>query len=95
MRLRAVRPGFSAAANEVLEVVEGAAFYCFCHDDVALDPSAVRNLVEEALRSNAGIVGPKLVEWDDPNRLLDVGLVADKTGVVALSGPRCTRYTPV
>ena len=29
-------PGFGAAANEVFEVVEGAAFYLFCHDDVAL-----------------------------------------------------------
>ncbi|MEA3019763.1 MAG: hypothetical protein QOI47_1287 [Actinomycetota bacterium] len=74
--------GFSAAANEVLEVVEGASFYCFCHDDVALEPSAIRNLVEEALRSNAAVVGPKLVDWDEPTRLLDVGLSADKTGVV-------------
>ena len=29
-------PGFGAAANEVLEVVDGAAFYLLCHDDVAL-----------------------------------------------------------
>lgn len=76
-------PGFSAAANEVLGVVEGASFYLFCHDDVALAPDAIRHLVEEALRSNASIVGPKLVDWDDPNRLLEVGLAADKTGVVA------------
>jgi GT2 family glycosyltransferase len=74
--------GFGAAANEVLGVVEGAAFYCFCHDDVALEPAAVRTLVEEALRSNAAIVGPKLVDWEEPARLLDVGLAADKTGVV-------------
>ena len=76
-------PGFGAAANEVLEVVEGAAFYLFCHDDVAVEPDAVRHLVDEALRSNAGVVGPKLVDWDDPTRLLEVGLTADKTGVVA------------
>jgi len=76
-------PGFAAAANDVLGVVEGAAFYLFCHDDVALAPDAIRHLVEEALRSNAGVVGPKLVDWDEPERLLDVGLAADKTGVVA------------
>ena len=75
-------PGFGAAANDVLGVVEGAAFFCFCHDDVALDPGAIRSLVEEALRSNAGIVGPKLVDWDEPERLLEVGLAADKAGVV-------------
>ncbi len=74
-------PGFGAAANEVLDVVEGAAFYLFCHDDVALAPDVVRSLVEEAFRSNAGVVGPKLVSWDDDRRLLQVGEGADKTGV--------------
>src|ERR1700722_13592129 len=73
---------FGGAANEVLELVEGAALYLFCHDDVALDPDAVRILVEEAYRSNAGIVGPKLVEWDDPTRLVSVGVSADRFGVV-------------
>ena len=73
---------FGAAANEVLELVEGASLYLFCHDDVALSPDVVRILVEEAYRSNAGIVGPKLVEWDDPSRLLAVGVSADRFGVV-------------
>ena len=73
-------PGFGAAANDVLEVVEGAAFYLFCHDDVALAPDAVRLLVEEAYRSNAAVVGPKLVEWDDPRRLLQVGQGMDHAG---------------
>ena len=35
-------------------MVEGAAFYLLCHDDVALDPDAVHKLVEESFRSNAG-----------------------------------------
>jgi GT2 family glycosyltransferase len=73
-------PGVGAASNEVLEIVEGAAFYLLCHDDVALQPGCVRALVEEAYRSNAGVVGPKLVEWDDPTRLLQVGVLVDKTG---------------
>ena len=47
-------PGFGAAANEVLDVVEGAAFYLFCHDDVASTRTPIRILVEEAFRSNAG-----------------------------------------
>jgi GT2 family glycosyltransferase len=75
-------PGFGAAANEVLAVVEGASFYAFCHDDVFLDPSAIRALVEEAFRSNAGVVGPKLVEWGSTEALLQVGLSVDKTGVL-------------
>jgi GT2 family glycosyltransferase len=77
--------GFSAAANEVLSVVDGASHYVICHDDVAPDPDAVRLLLEEAFRSNAAVVGPKLVQWDDPTRLLQVGLSADKGGVT--TGP--------
>ena len=73
-------PGFGEAANEALVAVEGAAFYLFCHDDVAPDPDAVRLMVEEALRSNAGIVGPKLVQWERPERLSDVGLAVNKLG---------------
>lgn len=73
-------PGFGAAANEVLEVVEGAAFYLVCHDDVAAAPDAARLLVEEAFRSNAGIVGPKLVDWHEPRRLLQVGEAMDQVG---------------
>lgn len=73
-------PGFGAAANLVTDIVDGAAFYCFLHDDVALMPDAITLLVGEALRSNAGIVGPKLVDWDDPRLLLQVGEGADKTG---------------
>lgn len=76
-------PGYGAAANEALSMVDGAAFYLLCHDDVALEPGVVRSLVEETFRSNAGLVGPKLVEWDDPTRILDVGAAADKTGVTA------------
>ena len=72
--------GFGAAANEVREVVDGAAFFCFLHDDAAPAPDAVRTLVSEAMRSNAGIVGPKLVQWDDPRRLLEVGVDVDKFG---------------
>jgi GT2 family glycosyltransferase len=72
--------GFPDAANEVLHTVEGATFLLLCHDDVALDPSAVRLLVEEGYRSNAGILGPKLVSADDPEVLLEVGRAVDRFG---------------
>ena len=78
-RLRS-NPGFATAANMALEMVEGAAFYLFCHDDVALEPGAVKQLVEEAYRSNAGLLGPKLVRWDHPDRLQAAGLQSDKFG---------------
>ena len=75
--------GFGPACNEVLTAVDGAAFFLFCHDDVALDPDAVEVLVDEAVRSNAGVVGPKIVDWDDADRLRSVGMGADKTGAPA------------
>jgi hypothetical protein len=52
-----------------------------CHDDVALAPDAVRWLVEEAYRRNGGLTCPKLVAWEAPERLLSVGLGADRLGV--------------
>ncbi len=76
------RVGFGRAANEVLKLVEGASHILFCHDDVALAPDAIRALVEEAFRSNAGIATPKYVQWDQPDHLLAVGATADKVGVV-------------
>ncbi|HXN62512.1 MAG TPA: glycosyltransferase family 2 protein [Acidimicrobiales bacterium] len=76
------RPGYGASTNEALGMVEGAAFYLLCHDDVALDPDAVHKLVEESFRSNAGMVSPKFVNWDDPSVLLHVGMGCDKTGAV-------------
>lgn len=76
-------PGIGAATNEVLSMVEGAPFLLLCHDDILMEPDVVRLLVEEAYRSNAGIVGPKLVAWGAPERLLQVGLSVDKTGVAS------------
>jgi GT2 family glycosyltransferase len=78
-----LNPGYGAAANEVLRLVEGdSGFFCFCHDDVALDADAVRLLVEELYRSNAGVVGPKLVDWEAPGVLQHVGLGMDRFGEI-------------
>ncbi|MGH9213158.1 MAG: glycosyltransferase [Acidimicrobiales bacterium] len=77
-------PGFGAAANEVLDqpgLTADAKFLLFCHDDVAPDPGAVQAMVETALATGAGIVGPKLVAWDDPGRLLQLGDVVDRAGI--------------
>jgi GT2 family glycosyltransferase len=81
VRRLGVRTGFATAANEVLTMVEGASHLLLCHDDVALAPDALRLLVEEAFRSNAGITTPKYVEWEAPDRLLAVGATTDKVGV--------------
>ena len=80
--------GFGQAVNAGVELVDGAAFYVLCHDDIALEPDAVRALLEEAYRSNAGIIGPKLVSWEDPELLLQVGMSVDKTGAMAAVAER-------
>ena len=72
--------GFATACNEVFGMVEGAAFLCLCHDDVELAADAIHQMVEEAYRSNAGIVTPKFVRPDDHTVLLHVGLNADRFG---------------
>ncbi len=76
-------PGFGLVSNEVARLVDGeGGFFCLMHDDVALDPDAIERLIEETYRSNAGLVGPKLVEWDDPTILQSVGLNVDRIGEV-------------
>lgn len=82
-------PGFSAAANQALTLVQDATFLLFCDDTVELEPRTVTALAEEMFRSNAGIVTPKFVEWDDPRRLVSVGMGADPYGVkIDLVEPR-------
>ena len=75
--------GFAKNANTIMEHPGLGPYLLICHDDVALAPDCIRRLVEETVRSNAGVVGPKLLDWDDPNRILHVGLGADKTGHVS------------
>jgi GT2 family glycosyltransferase len=82
VRRLAENRGFGATVNQVRSMVDGAAYYLLCHDDIALDPDVVHLLVEEAFRSNAGVVSPKVVSWDDPQVLVHVGMNVDKGGSV-------------
>jgi GT2 family glycosyltransferase len=72
--------GYAEAVNEVLDNSSPPAFYLFCHDDIGLSSDMLRLLVEEAIRSNASIAGPKIVDWERPDVLVDVGLDVDKLG---------------
>jgi GT2 family glycosyltransferase len=75
-------PGYGAACNSVLDLVQGeSGFFCFLHDDVALAPDVISRLLEELLRSNAGVVGPKFVHWDDSRMIQSVGIAVDRFGV--------------
>jgi len=72
---------FTEAANVAFGSVEGATFLLVCPDDVVIEAGAVRVLVEEAYRSNAAIVGPKIVELERPDVLVEVGLTIDRYGI--------------
>src|SRR5665213_1516017 len=74
--------GFGAACNEAALMIEGSAFFLFCHDDVRLESDAIQQMVEAAFRTNAGIVSPKVVTYEDPMVLLHVGQTSDRFGVV-------------
>jgi GT2 family glycosyltransferase len=51
------------------------------HDDSAAAPDALAQLLDAACRSpSVGIAGPKLISWDDPSRLLEVGWVVTHSG---------------
>ena len=88
--------GFAEAANAVLAAttadsanavpaaaVAEAEYLLVCHDDVALAPDTVGILVAEAERSNAGVVGPKIVDWDRPEIIQHAGYDVDRFGVPA------------
>ncbi len=76
-------PGFGVLINEIQRIVEGnKGLFCVMHDDVLLEPSTISQLVHEMLVTNASIVGPKLVQWDNPTILKSVGLLIDRCGEV-------------
>lgn len=73
--------GYTVAANAVLRLVDGeSGFFLLMRDDVVLDVEAVRQLVEEMYRSNAGVAGPKILDGENPQILRSVGYAMDWFG---------------
>lgn len=75
--------GFGAAVSMALDAraTADAPYVLLVHDDLALSPDAVAELAA-ALDDDPrlAIVGPKLLDWDDPQRLQSVGWTVDVTG---------------
>lgn len=81
--LRTPRPlGFGGAINWALSRVRtDADLLLFIHDDAALDPQSVERMVARISQDEStSIVGPKIVDWDDPDRLEEVGMAIDRFG---------------
>jgi GT2 family glycosyltransferase len=81
--LRTPRPlGYGAAINWALSRVRTDADYLlFVHDDAALSLNSVARMVERLQgEERTAIVGPKIVSWDDPAVLEEVGMAIDRFG---------------
>lgn len=81
--LRTPRPlGFGGAINWALSRVRtDADLLLFIHDDAALEKGSVRAMVERMFADEkTAIVGPKIVAWDDPTKLEEVGMAVDRFG---------------
>jgi GT2 family glycosyltransferase len=77
----AVRLGVAHAGLEVGATADGGAWLWVLHDDCAPDPRALELLLDAGTSSpSAGVVGPKLVAWDDAHRLLEAGLSVSRAG---------------
>jgi GT2 family glycosyltransferase len=76
--------GFPAAIAEGLRRAGNAAdadYLLLLHDDAILSPGSLARMVETAERiEGVGVVGPKVVDWDDPTILREVGLSTDRFG---------------
>ncbi|HEU4480501.1 MAG TPA: glycosyltransferase family 2 protein, partial [Actinomycetota bacterium] len=74
--------GFGGAINWALSRVRtDADLLLFIHDDAALDDRAVEKMTVRLLDDDhTAVVGPKIVSWDDPQRLEEVGMAADRFG---------------
>ncbi len=73
--------GLAAGANAVLyEPIDHCEWVVYCHDEVALEPDAVRQMVESAMEADAAVVGPKVRDWSRPEILREVGFGCDRYG---------------
>ena len=81
--LRTPRPlGYGGAINWALSRVRtDADLLLFIHDDAALTPDSVERMVARMYQDETtSIVGPKIVSWDDEDRLEEVGMAVDRFG---------------
>ncbi|MDQ4149629.1 MAG: glycosyltransferase family 2 protein, partial [Actinomycetota bacterium] len=73
--------GFGTACNYALGAsrkTASAEYFLFLHDDVQLERQAISVLVETAVKTGAGIVGGKGLDWERPEVLVEVGMSADQ-----------------
>jgi GT2 family glycosyltransferase len=78
--------GMAGALRAALDLpaAQAADYVLILHDDAALAPDAVARMLEAAEGiegvERVGVVGPKVIDWDDPKMLRDVGRSTDRFG---------------
>jgi GT2 family glycosyltransferase len=75
--------GFAGAVTRALgsPMAQQADYLLLLHDDTVLAPDAVAALVEAAERFDAvGVVGPKILDWEQQLVLVDIGQSTDRFG---------------
>ena len=74
--------GFGGAINWALSRARtDAELLLFLHDDAALTEQSVERMVARMMADKGtAIVGPKIVSWDDPAHLEEVGMAIDRLG---------------
>ena len=73
--------GFGAAVAAALQLHPGNAWVWLLHDDCAPTPTALEALLAHAAGTpSAALLGPKVLDWDDPRVLVEVGLTVDGGG---------------
>jgi GT2 family glycosyltransferase len=76
-------PGFATAVASATstEAAHEADYLLLLHDDAVLAPEAIARMVEAAERiDGVGIVGPKILDWEEPRLLREIGMSSDRFG---------------
>lgn len=74
--------GYAAAVAAALASAPGDTEWVWLlHDDCAPDPGTLSGLLRAAAaHPDAGVLGPRAVDWDEPRRLVEIGCGTDALG---------------
>lgn len=73
--------GFAAAVHAGVDAAPDSPWLWVLHDDSAPDPDALSTLLRHAEdQPSVAVWGPKVLGWDEPRRLLEVGVSITRSG---------------
>ncbi|MFN2537922.1 MAG: glycosyltransferase [Mycobacteriales bacterium] len=73
--------GYGAAVAEALHHAPAATWLWLLHDDMAVEPTTLQALLEEAEASpSCALLGPKVRDWNDDRYLVEIGITTDAVG---------------